>query len=148
MNLQGEKSQIGKKKPSTLFDLIFDFFFLISFRMQTADFQSAMRNLPETGGQTCSHSPDCFTAPPTQPLLLFQSLGTGNALAFISKTAALAGYGAKPSKDNGNLCTDCSDLWIKSTQISMLRASRETLEEYSSLLKKMEKLQICIFLCF
>lgn len=122
-------------------------FFLISFRMQTAVFQLAMRNLPQKGGQPRICSPACFTAPRTLLLLLFRSLGTGIALGFISKTPALAECGAKPTKDSGNLCTDFSDRWIKCSKISALRASRETPEEHSSLLKKMEKLQICIFLC-
>lgn len=134
------------KKPNWKKIVLFNFlyFFLVSFRMQTAAFQFIMRNLPWKGGQPRIHSPACFTAPPTLLLLLFQSFRTGIMPRFISKTAALAECGAKPTKDSGNLYTDFSDLRIKCSKISALRASRETLEEYSSLLKKMEKLQICI----
>lgn len=101
--------------------------------MRTADFQFAVRNRPPwKGGWPHICSPACFTAPPELLLLLFQSPGMGIALGFISRTAALAECGAKTTKDSGNLCTDSGDLWIKCTEISVLRASRETPREYSS----------------
>lgn len=113
--------------------------------METAVFQFTVRNLSQKRGQPRVQSPAWFTAPPTLLLLLFQGLGTGSTLRFISRTAAPAQCAAKSAEDTENLCTDLSDLRIKCTEISPLCASRETPEEYSSLLKIKEKLQICIF---
>lgn len=141
-------SLYGGKKPNWKENVLFHFCFVFfSHFFQNANFCLYVHHEkpPTEGRAATSLSPACFIAPHSLLLLLFQSLGTGIALGFISKTAALAECGAKPTKDSGNLCTDSSDLWIKCTKISLLRASRELLEVYSSLLKKRRSHRFAFF---
>lgn len=95
-----------------------------------------MRKLPQKkGAATCSES----SLVSNTAALAVPASGQASHSDLSAETAAPAQCGAKCTERTENLCTDLSDLGIKRTEISAFCASRDTPEEYSSLLEIKEK---------